>query len=219
MTEWLHEKIKPKKIFFKSFCFYTILILIFIFFVLSISGCDIFNAREAEKPTQPRADFEPAATADILIQNLINSLKDKDVGNYLNCLSDTSFTDKKFHFLPSSEAVLTYPSLMDWNRRNEEQYFTNMVIKVSSTSQVVLAFTVNSINIISPDSIIYTAAYSLNVPFINTNSEIIPEIYQGTLTFKLVRDSRSVWSIYYWQDTKTSSESKSWSDLKGSLAN
>jgi len=188
-----------------------------IVFCFIIAGCDIFNTRDAEKPTQPRSDFEPAATVDILIQNLVNSLKDRDVTNYLSCLSDTSFTDKKFNFSPSNEAASTYPTLMDWNRRNEEQYFTNMSIKVSSNSQIVLTLNENSRNNFG-DSTFYTASYSLNLPFVNSSSEIIPQIYEGTLTFKMVRDSRSVWSIYYWQDNKTGIK-QSWSDLKGSLAN
>ena len=187
-------------------------------FCVAISGCDIFNTRDAEKPTQPRSDFEPAATVDILVQNLINSLKDKDVTNYMTCLSDTSFTDKKFLFVPSSEAASTYPTLMDWDKRNEEQYFTNMSVKVNPNSQIVLTLKPISSNNFG-DSTFYTATYSLNLPFVNSNSEIIPVIYEGTLTFKMVRDSRSVWSIYYWQDIKTTSSNLSWSDLKGSLAN
>ncbi len=183
-----------------------------------ISGCDIFNTRDAEKPTQPRSDFEPAATVDILIQNFINSLKDKDVTNYMACLSDTSFTEKKFHFIPSNEAISTYPTLMDWEKRNEEQYFTNMSIKVNSNSQIVLTLKEGARNNFG-DSTFYTASYSLNLPFVNSNSEITPEIYEGTLTFKMIRDSRSVWSIYSWQDNKTTNASLSWSDLKGNLAN
>ena len=189
-----------------------------LFLCVIISGCDIFNTRDAEKPTQPRSDFEPAATVDILIQNLINSLKDKDVTNYMTCLSDTSFTDKKFRFVPSNEAISTYPTLMDWNERNEEQYFTNMSIKVNTNSQIVLTLKESSRNNFG-DSTFYTANYALNLPFVNSNSEVTPVIYEGTLTFKMIRDSRSVWSIYYWQDIKTSDSSSSWSDLKGSLAN
>jgi hypothetical protein len=217
MAERLHKKIEfNNNSLIKNFK----LVIFFaapLFFI--IQGCDLFSTRNAEMPTQPRSDFEPAATVDILIQNLINSLKDKDVGNYLTCLSDTSFTDKKFYFSPSSEASSTYPTLSEnWNRRNEEQYFTNMTIKSSSSSQIVLNLTESSRNNFG-DSTFYTAAYSLTVPFVNTNSEITPEIYQGTLTFKMVRDSRSVWSIYFWQDNKNSTANKTWSDLKGSLAN
>lgn len=191
---------------------------LFIAFCLIIVGCDIFNTRDAEKPTQPRSDFQPAVAVDTLIKNLVNSLKDKDVINYLACLSDTSFTNKKFHFSPSSEAASIYPTLIDWNLSSEEQYFKNMSIKVSSTSQIQLILNESSRNI-TGDSTIYTASYELKLPFVNSSSEIIWQIYKGTLTFGMIRDNiRSVWSIYYWRDNKTGSE-PSWSDLKGSMAN
>ncbi|MEJ2617308.1 MAG: hypothetical protein P8Z35_20320, partial [Ignavibacteriaceae bacterium] len=187
---------KPAFSYIKSFFKELAILLVF---CITVSGCDIFNTRNAEKPTQPRSDFEPAATVDILIQNLINALKDKDVTNYMTCLSDTSFTDRIFLFVPSSEAASTYPTLMDWDKRNEEQYFTNMSVKVNPNSQIVLTLKESTRNNFG-DSTFYTANYSLNLPFVNSNSEITPVIYEGTLTFKMVRDSRSVWSIYYWQD-------------------
>jgi len=44
--------------------------------------------------------------------------------------------------------------------------------------------------------------------------ETEPKDYQGDLRFNMVRDSRSIWVIYYWQDTK-STALPSWSELKG----
>jgi hypothetical protein len=202
---------------FYNINFFKKLSLIIICSVI-ISGCDIFNTRSAEQPTQPKSDFVPAITEDYLIQNLIFALKDKDVTNYIACLSDTSFTSKKFHFIPSNEAVSTYPTLMDWDKRNEEQYFTNMSVKVNSNSQIVLTLNESTRNNFG-DSTFYTASYTLNLPIVNSNSDVTPVIYEGTLTFKMVRDSRSVWSIYSWQDNKTTNTNPSWSDLKGSLAN
>jgi hypothetical protein len=191
---------------------------LFLSFCIIIAGCDIFNTRYAEKPTQPRSDFQPAVAVDTLLKNLVNSLKDKDVINYLACLSDTSFTNKKFYFSPSSEAASTYPTLMNWNRNSEEQYFKNMSVKVSSSSQITLTLNESSRNNFG-DSTIYTASYELKLPFVNSSSEIIWQIYKGTLTFGMIRDDiRAVWSIYYWRDNKTGSE-PSWSDLKGSMAN
>jgi hypothetical protein len=184
-----------------------------------IGGCDIFNTRNAETPTQPKSDFIPAATEDLLIQNLISSFRDKDVTNYLLCLSDTSFTNKKFFFSPSNEAASTYPTLMDWNRSSEDQYFRNMSVKVSSNSQIDLILNESSRNNFGNDSTFYTASYELKLPYANASSEVTWQIYEGTLTFKMVRDKiRSVWSIYYWQDNKTGTN-PSWSDLKGSMAN
>jgi hypothetical protein len=202
--------------YYKSNPLKKLVLLLILFSLIVTAGCDIFSTRSAEMPTQPRSDFTPAATEDILIQNLISSLKDKDVNTYLLCLSDTSFTSKKFQFFPSSEAASQYPSLTDnWNRKSEEDYFRNLAIKTKDNSQITLILNESSRNNLG-DSTFYTASYTLSVPFVNSSSDIITKTYEGILTFKMVRDSRSVWSIYFWQDSKNSNSSSSWSDLKGS---
>lgn len=182
---------------------YTLLII--------FSGCDLFTTRDAELPEKPRSDFQSAVTPDILISNLINSLKGKDVENYLACLSDPSFTNKVFIFLPSSEALSQFPALGDkWGRSNESQYFMNLRVKVPDALPITLIIT-NSSSSSHGDSLTFTASYSLNVPFKDLT---IPSNYQGELIFELVRDTRAVWSIYSWRDIKRS-DSPSWSELKG----
>ena len=185
---------------------------IFILFSLMIAGCDLFTTRSAEAPTQPRSDYQQAVTPDILISNFISSLKDKSVVNYLSCLSDTSFAPKQFSFSPSSAAISQYPSLSDnWGKKNEEQYFNNLKAKISQDQPITLTLS-NVSESPQGDSLIYTASYFLNVP--PTNDPSFPANYQGELRFNLIRDSRSIWSIYYWQDTKNTNL-PSWSELKG----
>jgi hypothetical protein len=177
---------------------------------LIFAGCDLLQTRNAETPNQPRSNYEQAVTPQQLLSNLVNSLKDKDVQNYINCLVDSSFSDKKFYFSPSSGAQAQYPFLMnDWNIKDEDQYFKNLITKVSDQSSITLSLT-NEQYSPQGDSLVYTATYSLNVP----NNESEPNDYQGDLRFNMVRDSRSVWVIYYWQDTK-STALPSWSELKG----
>ncbi len=184
---------------------------LFILLVFTFGGCDLFTTRPAQKPNQPRADYQQAVTPQILISNLVNSLKDKNVENYVSCLSDYSFTQKTFVFSASSGALSQFPSLSeDWGVKNEEQYFTNMAAKVSQELPITLSLTSENY---SPqgDSLVYTASYSLNVP---ANDPNLPQNYQGDLRFNMIRDSREIWSIYYWQDSKNSSL-PSWSELKG----
>lgn len=183
---------------------------LYIIIVIAYSGCDLLQTRDAEEPNQPRSNYQQAVSPDILISNLVNSMKDKDVQNYINCFTDSSFTTVKFHFSPSSGAVSQYPFLStDWSIRDEEQYFNNLITKVTQGSPITLSLTNEQF---SPqgDSLIYTATYSINVP--NDQSE--PKDYQGDLRFTMLRDSRSIWVIYFWQDTK-STDLPSWSELKG----
>ncbi len=186
-------------------------LLIIISFALLLGGCDLFTSRNAEPPNKPRADIQQAVTPDIVIQNLITSLKDKNVEGYISCFSDSSFTNKKFIFSPSSAALSQFPAFAGgWNKKNEEQYFNNMISRVVENLPITLKLSNVSM---SPqgDSLIYTASYFLNIP--NNDSNISPN-YQGDLKFDMIRDSRSIWSIYFWQDSKNSNL-PSWSELKG----
>lgn len=185
----------------------------FILFSILISGCDLFTTRSAEPPSQARSDFQQAVTPELLISNFVSSLKDLNVQNYLACISDSSFSPKSFAFSPSSGAISQYPSLADnWGKKNEEAYFNNLRSKITPNLPISLTLSNVSQNP-QGDSLVYSASYFLNVP---TNDATFPQNYQGTLIFNMIRDSRSIWSIYYWQDSKnSSSQLPSWSELKG----
>ncbi len=176
-----------------------------------IESCDIFSTRDEELPEEGRSNFQVAITVDILIQNFINSLSDKNTQNYIACLSDSVFTNVSFNFVPSAEAVSQFPSLAsDWSLRNEEQYLNNVISKINSDIPIRLTLTNMQI---SPqgDSATYSANYFLNVPH---NDVSIPKDFEGGLRFSLIRDSRNVWSISKWQDIKFEGN-PSWSELKG----
>ena len=184
-----------------------------IFFLLLLGGCDLFQTRDAQIPDQSRSNYQTAVTKDLLIQNLINSMKDVNLQNYLACFSDTSFSGKQFIFNPSSGAASLYPSFAyPWDKKNESAYFTNLISRIPSGIPVTLVITNPSSSQVG-DSIIYSASYTLNVPFTDSS---IPSLYQGDLKFNMIQDSRLVWSIYLWQDIK-STQYPSWSELKGRL--
>lgn len=186
--------------------------LIFIIvYLLTISSCDLFTTRVPEKPQLPGNIYPPAITVETLIENFINSIKYKDRENYLASLSDPSFTSKVFSFSPSSEALAQFPALGDnWSKTNESQYFNNLIAKIPDELPITLSLS-NSTSSSHGDSVTYVASYSLNIPLANV---AISSNYQGELIFELIRDSRSVWTIYFWRDIKRS-DSPSWSELKG----
>jgi len=186
--------------------------LIIIIITFLISGCDLFNTRVPEPPDTSRSNYQLAFTPDDLIANLINSFKDKNVENYLSCLSDPANTSKIFSFSPSSEALAQFPALGDnWGVLNETEYLRNLIIKVPIDSTIKLTLSNSSSSSHGGDSITYVASYSLHAYFTDIS---IPIDYQGDLIFELIKDSRSVWSIYSWRDIKSSSL-PSWSELKG----
>jgi hypothetical protein len=176
-----------------------------ILLTLAFAGCDLFSTRTAEPPTQARSNFQQPSTPDILIQDLVNSLQDKNVQNYISCLSDPAFTKATFTFSPSSSALSD-----NWGIKNEEQYFNNLKLKVPTDVPIVLNLTNVSFTP-QGDSIFYSASYTL---LVSTQDPNLPQNYQGDLRFNMIRDSRAVWSIYYWQDSKNS-QLPTWSELKG----
>lgn len=193
----------------KRLAFYISLIIT----VLSIASCDLFETRDAETPDQPRSNFEQAIEPEKVLLNLVNSLKDRNVVNYTACLSDSSYSGRTFTFSPSAGAASQYPELVnDWDKSKEENYFNNLTTRIPDDAEITLTFSNDSYN--QPgDSAIFTATYTLTVP---QNENSIPTNYSGEMRLSLIRDSRSLWSIYYWSDIKKD-ENPSWSELKGRL--
>ena len=190
------------------------IIMIISFGILSLSGCDLFSTRPAEKPTQPRSNLPQAFERETLIDNLIASYGDKTIYDYLNCFSDSLLTGKGFTFVASSEAASQYPSLSQgWNLNSEERYFKN--ITAASQDIPITLILSNSTFSQQGDSLIYTASYSLTVPFTDPGIE---NNYKGDLIFYIIRDNTLIWKIYYWQDFKNG-DSPSWSELKGRFSN
>ena len=186
----------------KSIAIIGLLLLIF-------GGCDLFNTRDAEIPTLARSNFQGATTPDKVIPNLENSFKDKNVVNYLACLSDSNYV-----FSPSSGAASLYQSFASWNKTYEGAYFNTLISpsNVFADSQLTLTITVHD-SIPEGGGYIYSASYIIVIPFIDSSK---PSKYQGDLKFYMSQDSRKAWSIYLWQDIK-STDFPSWSDLKGRL--
>ncbi len=190
------------------------IIMIISFYILSLSGCDIFSTRTAEKPTQPGSNLPQAFERDTLIANFSASYYNKTIHDYLNCFSDSLFTGKGFTFIASSEAASQYPSLSQgWNLNSEENYFKN-ITAASQDIPITLIFSNSSFSQ-QGDSLIYTASYSLTIPFTDPG---ITSNYRGDLIFYIIRDNTLIWKIYYWQDFK-SGDFPSWSELKGKFSN
>lgn len=176
-------------------------------------SCDLFTTRDAEEPNQNRSNFVTPSSASLVIQNLKNSLSDKNVQNYLSCFVDTLFTDKEYSFSASSEALSLY-QMHDWGVQQENGYFNAVITKVPKDFPISLTLTDTVYSSLGGDSLIYSASYFLNVPF--QSGDPYPLNYSGNLEFRMLRDERSIWAIYFWKDTK-SQTLPSWSELKGSF--
>jgi len=183
-----------------------------LYFILAFlfSSCDMFSTRPSEEPESPRTNYNIATTPEILIQNLKDSFRDKVPENYMSCFIDSSFSGKRFTFLPSAESTSKYSFLLNWSIEGERSYFINLINTVTKNSPIILTLEKEEKNF-SPDSTNYSAQYSISVPETDDQKA---KYYQGNLRFTMIRDNRLQWVIYRWEDIKDE-DFLSWSELKG----
>ncbi|MEI7811268.1 MAG: hypothetical protein WCJ01_02460 [Ignavibacteria bacterium] len=181
---------------------------IFVILLLSftIISCDILSTREPETPQHSRANYVPSTTPEALIQNLVNSFKDRIPENYASC-----FSANKFQFSPSAESASMFMFLLSWDLQSEKQYFNNLINTAMQNSQIILNFSSEEKNLYG-DSVSYTAVYSLSVPFTDDQK---PKFYQGNVHYTFSKENNN-WVISYWADIKDE-KYPCWSELKGRL--
>ena len=186
--------------------------IIVILLISSISGCDLFTNRDPEKPDAARSNYLPATTHDILFSNLKNSMQEKVLENYMACFVEQSFIDIPFIFIPSSEAVVKFPAIVDWNLSAERQYFNNLINSTQYNTPIIIDLQ-NEIKNTLSDSAVFQYDYVLTLSPTNEN---IPTVYRGNVKFYIYLDSRNQWVIGRWEDIKIG-DSPSWSELKGAM--
>jgi hypothetical protein len=174
-------------------------------FTSSYCGCDIFQTRTPQPPQQGRSNFVQPTTASIVIQNLISAVAEKDVDNYISCLSDTSFGGRAFSFVPSSNSYSQI--FQSWGIEQERAYFNNLRIQSANYAAPALTLSTRDSSQLSSDSVRFSANYILYWP-----NRSYPQLVKGSLRFYLGHDKNQNWSIYRWEDSKT--DTLTWSDLK-----
>lgn len=185
----------------------TVCRIFIVILILAFSGCDLFNAREPEDPTETKSSYRVPVEPKDVIQNLINSFSDKNSNDYKkNFSTGLPLVTRDFFYVPSGNVTSIFPS--DWYVDDEFQYFNNLLSRSPESIPVTLSFS-EEVYDIRADSSLYTAKYSISVPVQNS----VPKIYQGSLKFTMTRDINSAWIIYYWEDIAVQN-AKSWSELK-----
>lgn len=180
---------------------------LYIFFLLlHICGCNLFETRTPENPTEQNTNFIQPISADIVLTNFKNSIEDYNVDNYIRCLSDENFTGRRFKFTPAAVTGIDRALFENWNLESERQYFTNLRKPQYGRASLVLS---NRREIIvSSDSVVYNFDYYLFYPHSSQNYQV-----SGNLQFYLAPDAFSNWSIYRWDDFQTG-QPTTWTNLK-----
>lgn len=190
-------------------------IKIYLLLPLLLSGCGLFGLRDVETPTEPRSNFIPPTSPDIVYANLQNAITDKDINNYLQCIVDTSLTNRKFNYTADISSQIQYPVFRNWDITNEKNYFYNLLSLTNPQNTSLLFFT--NINTVTySDSAIYDMDYLLRFDHQKTN---VAKTLSGKLRFVMVINSKNLWAISRWIDFKSADSDTTWSVLKANFSN
>lgn len=180
-----------------------------------ISSCGLFDSRDVEPPIDPRSNFIPPTSPNLVMVNLQFAIAEKNIDNYMKCFVDSMFAGVSYRFFADPSTQIQFPVLADWNINNERIYYTNLVSSTNIESSSNLFFSNDNLQQ-TLDSAIYDAEYLLAF---NHNRNVIPKTSKGKLRFVLVPDSRSLWGIKTWSDFKVEETDTTWSFLKASFVN
>jgi hypothetical protein len=178
-------------------------------------GCNLLSTREPENPDSGRTSFQPPTSANIVISNLSNSIKEKNVDNYISCLSDSSISfDTPFAFIPSAEANARFAAVFQsWSLASERAAFINITSNIQKNENPLLELTNSRFDVMLPDSAIYVSDYTLKIKF---NPDTSLSKYSGTLQFVILRRSNGLLHIGKWYDQSIQNDTlgNTWSILK-----
>jgi len=174
--------------------------------LLLLGGCDLFQTRDPETPTQGSSNYETPTTYDKVLRNMQFAIADKNLNNYLSCFVDT--TVRPFVFTAAEDARRGYAEITNqWNLEAEQRSFRNL--KEATTGNPSLTIPDTPPVYVSTDSVLYELNYTLFFPH---NRNGVPQIVRGNMQLSLATDGKQ-WSIYAWRDSKTTADS-TWSYLK-----
>lgn len=185
--------------------------------ILLAAGCELFEPREPEPPSQASDSFIPPTDPDVVIQNLQNAIAQKSSVNYVRCFADPVRASRPFVFSPSPDAGARYAGVFaDWGVEEERTYFQNMVARAAGKPNAYsnLLLTQRSVTL-TGDSAIQSYDYTLT--FEHTDPSF-STVASGNLQFVLGLDNSNAWVIYRWSDFKTTSD-VTWSHFKGKFSN
>ncbi len=200
------KKLKDKKHIIKRIC----LILLILGF---IQACDLFAPRTPEPPDNQNTRFVPPTSADIVISNFINAVKDLNVENYMGC-----FAEDVFVFQASSDAYSKFTSIfVQWNINSEKFYFNSLTADNTDKLNPKVQLSNSGFDIMTSDSAVYLSDYRITCDFI----ENPPRVFAGKMQLNIIKQTDGLWYIRRWNDYQNPQDTikDTWSGLKAKYSN
>ena len=175
-----------------------------------LNGCSLFETRTPEAPDDDSTIFIPPTTPQIVVENLLESVKQKNKENYSACFSTANYS-----FIPSNDAVIRFTSLFDqWSINDERNYILSLATALGKSNSINIFFSNSSFISLTSDSAVFITDYNISFDLQNSS---YPTEYAGKSTFTLVPTQAGLWTILRWQDFSQSDAeitNETWSNLK-----
>ncbi len=151
-------------------------VLLILFFSTFALQCDLFTTRDPEPPAQNNSTFIQPVSADIVLENLKNSVSESNADNYFRCFSDVTSSGRVYLFTPSVEISAQYSSVFSaWTPEQERMYFQNL--GQPSNGNPFLTFSDSRTLSVSSDSVVYSMDYTFFYP--HRRSGVYPDSVPG----------------------------------------
>lgn len=177
-----------------------------------MEGCGIFDTRTPQQPNTSRSTYVPPTSPDLVISNLTYSIQEKNVDNYINCISPGAYS-----FIPDSKSQLLYGTIFqNWSINAERNYMNNLIAQTNSSATSDLFLDNANLTSLSPDSAVYQANYTV---VFQHNRTDIPKSAVGTITLFLKANESNLFYIVKWEDFRMNDTDFTWSALKANFSN
>lgn len=190
----------------------TVVILITLYFGISLYSCAL---RNAESPVTSRSTFVPPTSPDLVMINLQFSVIEKDKNNYMACFVDTSYSPRRYTYVPDVVSGIQYPIFRFWNLSYEKSYFTSLLSLTDPAATSNLFFSNSTLNTFG-DTAFFDADYLMRV---DHQKNTVAKSLKGKIRLILGSDSRNLWSIHRWIDFKSENTDTTWSVLRANFSN
>ncbi len=165
------------------------------------SSCDWFNPREAEKPWEQESEWQEPVNPSTVILNLVNAFENRNIVNYVSCLSATFV----FYGDPADSQYVEPGIFNDWNMQVEKE----VAVVIFNTFTNIELYFVDSLKDSTGTAATFYETYTLNLQSIDSTI-----IAKGLGVFQLTVDSTNLWSIVEWKDFRTDSSFIDWGIVK-----
>jgi len=189
-------------------------IVIYTICIAFFASCDLFEPRTPEEPTGARGSFLPPTEPDIVIDNFINAINERNSQHYIQSFVDPVTSDKEFEFRPTQSAQSTFGLFDEWTVQDERSYLENIISSIPGNATLSLTLANRTFEGETSTEAFFTATYRLRAD--HTNDGFPHTVFEGTLRFEMSTDDANNWAIHLWGDF-SSDEAASWSDLKATF--